>query len=76
MTEAFTVTLRNARERDATVTVVEPMGRWNDWSITSSSVPAKKRDAQHAGFEVVVPAGGEAVLAYTVRYRWPAGVRP
>ena len=42
----------------------------------ASSVPAKKRDARHAEFAVPVPAGGEAVLTYTVRYRWPQGMRP
>lgn len=76
MTESFAVTLRNARKEAVTVTVVEPMGRWSDWTITNSSVPAEKRDAQHAAFDVQVPGGGEAVLTYTVRYRWPAGVRP
>ena len=75
MTERFAITLRNARDEDATITVVEPMSRWSDWEITASSVPAQKRDAQHAEFEVPVPAGGEVVLGYTVRYRWPAGTR-
>ena len=76
MTESFQVTLANAGDEDATITVVEPMSRWSDWTITDSSVPATKRDAQHAEFAVAVPAGGETVLQYTVRYRWPAGVRP
>ena len=40
------------------------------------SVPATRRDAQHAEFAVPVPAGGEAVLGYTVRYRWPEGMKP
>lgn len=76
MTESFTVTLKNARRTDAVIRVVEPLPRWSDWEIVSSSVPAKKRDAQRAEFEVVVPAGGGATLSYTVRYRWPEGVRP
>ncbi|MEO6263396.1 MAG: DUF4139 domain-containing protein [Luteimonas sp.] len=76
MTEAFTVTLKNAKKADATVKVVEPLPRWTDWQIVASSVPAKKQDAQHAEFKVKVPAGSEATLRYTVRYRWPEGVRP
>jgi hypothetical protein len=76
MTESFAITLRNARKEPETITVLEPMARWSDWEVTSSSVPATRRDAQQAAFEVEVPAGGETVLAYTVRYRWPAGVRP
>jgi hypothetical protein len=76
MTESFRITLRNAREADATVTVIEPMGRWTDWEITTSSVEGTRRDAQHAEFEVPVPAGGETVLTYTVSYRWPRGMTP
>lgn len=76
MTESFAVALGNAKKTDAIVTVVEPLPRWSDWEIVASSVPAKKRDARHAEFAVPVPAGGEAVLTYTVRYRWPQGMRP
>lgn len=76
MTESFAITLRNAKTVDATVVVVEPIPRWSDWQIVESSVPAKKRDARRAEFEVKVPAGGEARLAYTARYRWAAGIRP
>lgn len=75
MTEVFEITLGNATDEQATVTVVEPMPRWSDWEVTASSVPATRRDAQHAEFSVPVPANGEAVLSYTVRYRWPAGMR-
>src|SRR5690606_2060689 len=76
MTESFEVRLANASESDVTITVAEPMPRWSDWTIASSTVPAGKRDAQTAEFAVAVPAGGESTLAYTVRYRWPATVRP
>lgn len=76
MTESFAVTLGNAKKTAATVTVVEPLPRWSDWEIVASSVPGNRRDAQHAEFEVPVPAGGEAVLTYTVRYRWPDGMKP
>lgn len=76
MSESFTITLRNAKDAPARVVVVEPVPRWSDWDITQSSVPAKKRDAHHARFELEVPARGEAQLAYTARYRWPAGVQP
>lgn len=76
MTESFAITLKNAKDADATVVVVEPIPRWSDWEIIASSVPAKKRDAQRAEFKVQVPAGGEARLSYTARYRWAAGIRP
>ena len=76
MTESFAITLHNAGKADATVTVVEPLSRWSDWQVIASSLPATRRDAQHAQFEVPVPAAGDSVLTYTVRYRWPEGVRP
>ena len=76
MTESFAITLKNAKKTNATVRVVEPLPRWSDWAIVTSSVPAAKRDALQAQFDVPVPAGGEAKLDYTVRYRWAAGVNP
>ena len=76
MTETFAIDLGNAKKTDATVIVVEPLPRWSDWEIVASSVPASRRDAQHAEFAVPVAAGGEAVLTYTVRYRWPEGMKP
>lgn len=75
MTETVTVVLRNAKPEAATVQVREALPRWSDWEITASAVPASKLDAQLAGFEVKVPAGGEAQLSYTVRYRWAPDVR-
>jgi len=76
MTETFAVTVRNAKDKPVKVIVDEPLPRWSDWEIVSSSVPAEKRDAQHVEFEVEVPAKGERVLEYTVRYRWPSGMKP
>lgn len=76
MTESFEITLRNAKNADVSVRVIEKLPRWSDWEITSSSVPARRKDARHVEFDVPVPAGGQSVLTYTVRYRWPEGVRP
>jgi hypothetical protein len=75
MSERISITLKNAKPQAAVVRVSERLGRWTDWEITSSTVPASKRDAQTASFDVPVPAGGEATLSYTVRYRWAADVR-
>ncbi|HEX5693860.1 MAG TPA: DUF4139 domain-containing protein [Arenimonas sp.] len=75
MTETVQLTLRNAKDQAATVHVREVLPRWTDWEITESTVPAKKLDAQAAGFEVKVPASGETQLRYTVRYRWAPDVR-
>jgi hypothetical protein len=75
MTEKVRVTVRNAKATAATVHVVEPLPRWSDWEIIESTVPAKKQDAQTTRFAVTVPADGESVLEYTVRYRWAPDVR-
>lgn len=74
MTETIAITLRNAKPAAVTVQVNERLPRWTDWDIVSSSVPASKRGAQAASFDVSVPAKGEATLRYTVRYRWAADV--
>lgn len=76
MTESFALVLKNAKKTPATIRVTEPLPRWSDWEIVSSSLPAKKKDARHAEFEVAVPAQGETKLTYTVRYRWPQDVKP
>ena len=75
MTERVSVTLHNAKPQAATVHVVEPLPRWTDWEIVESTVPATKVDAQTTSFAVEVPAGGERVLEYTVRYRWAPDVQ-
>ncbi|WP_242162729.1 DUF4139 domain-containing protein [Lysobacter sp. M15] len=76
MTESFSITLKNAKPIATPVLVVEPIPRWSAWEIVDSSVPAKKRDAHRAEFEVTVPANGEARVTYTARYRWAPGIRP
>ncbi|KAA2285709.1 DUF4139 domain-containing protein [Arenimonas fontis] len=74
MTETVRYTVRNAKAGAATVRIHEPMPRWSEWELVSSSVPAAARDAQSASFDLKVPAGGEAQLEYTVRYRWAPDV--
>ena len=75
MSERISVKLRNARKQPVTVRVTERLSRWTDWEITDSSVPHEKRNAQTTSFDVPVPAGGEATLSYSVRYRWAPDVK-
>ena len=75
MSERITIKLKNAKPETVSVRVTERMGRWTDWELASSTGPAQKRNAQTAAFDVPVPAGGEATLTYTVRYRWAADVK-
>ncbi len=68
--ETFEIRLRNHKDADATVTVVEHLYRWTNWKITDSSAKFTKKDAQTVEFEVPVKKDGEAVATYTVKYSW------
>jgi len=63
----YKIELRNHKEQNIEVNIVEPMTR--DWAIISSSHDYVKRDARTALFKVKVPADGETVVTYRVRIR-------
>jgi hypothetical protein len=65
---AFEITLRNHKQEDITVKVVEPVP--GDWQILSSSHQWKKGEAFAAEFLVPVKKDGEAKLTYRVRMRY------
>lgn len=64
----FEITLRNHRDEDVTVEVVEPVGGY--WEIIDSSLEPRKVDANTLAFDVPVAANGETVLRYTVEVRY------
>lgn len=68
--ESFEIKVRNHKESDISVTVVEHLYRWTGWKVTDSSHKFVKKDAQTIEFPVTVKKDGEAVLTYTVRYSW------
>jgi hypothetical protein len=68
--ETFEIKLRNHKDSDATVQVVEHLYRWNNWKIVDASAKFEKKDAQTIEFNVPVPKDGEAVVTYTVKYSW------
>ncbi|MDZ4858772.1 MAG: DUF4139 domain-containing protein [Candidatus Hydrogenedentes bacterium] len=70
----FEIKIRNHKQSDIAVDVVEPMN--GDWHILDSSHEHVKRDARTAVFSLPVPKDGEAVLTYTVRvsYGQPIGI--
>ena len=70
VTETIEVVLRNGKSAVTTIDLAEPMQRWSDWEILTSTHPMHRRDAASARFRIEVPAGGETKLRYTVRYRW------
>jgi len=70
MEESYEITLRNHKDEDVEVRVVEHLFRWTEWQILESSHDYEKMDAQTIEFRVPVEAGGETVVTYTVRYEW------
>ena len=65
ITASYRVTLTNAKPDSVTVDVRE--SHFGTWSVTESSVPAEKLSSTETRFRVRVPAGGQAVLTYTVQ---------
>ncbi len=73
--ESYRITLRNHKDAPIEVRVVERMYRSSQWQIIAEKLdgqPAEhnKLDSQTVEWRVTVPAGGEAVLEYTVQYLW------
>ena len=64
-TASYRVTITNAKGEPVTVDVRE--AHFGSWKITESSVPAEKLSSTESRFRVNVPAGGTAVLTYTVQ---------
>jgi len=70
MKESYEITLRNHKDEDVEVRVVEHMFRWSEWKIMDASHEFTKTDAQTIEFRVPVEANGETTVTYTVRYDW------
>lgn len=64
----YEIVLRNHKEEDITVKVVEPIG--GDWTMLSSSHPYEKDQAFQVIFNVKVPKNGESKLFYRVRTKY------
>ena len=68
--ESFELKVRNHKKQEVEVRVVEHMYRWVQWDVTAKSGEFKKTDARTIEFRPRIPAGGEAVITYTVHYSW------
>jgi hypothetical protein len=62
------VDLRNHKDEDVEVTLVEPVG--GDWQILSSTHAYERVDAWTFTLTPEVEAGGETTVEYRVRARW------
>ena len=63
--EDFEIVLRNHKSGNITVVVTERM--WGEWSILTSSLTHRKKDANTAEWSVEVAGNGETRLTFTVR---------
>jgi hypothetical protein len=70
MEETFEIKLRNRKTEPVEVRVAERLYRGANWSLVSQSHPHVDIDAQKIEFHVNVPADGETVVTYRVRYNW------
>ena len=68
--ESYEITLRNHKDEDIEVRVVEHMFRWSEWQILDASHEYDKTDARTIEFRVPVETNGETTVTYTVRYNW------
>ncbi len=68
--ESFEIRLRNHKQEQVQVRVVEHLYRGSSWNVTTSSNTFQKTDSQTMEFRIDVPAGQEKVVTYTVHYTW------
>jgi hypothetical protein len=68
--ESFEIKVRNHKAEAADVLVREALFRWVNWEITARSHEFEKQDSRLVHFPVTVPADGEVVVTYTVKYTW------
>jgi len=63
------IRLRNHKDEDVTVRVVEQLPGYREWTLRDASHKYEKTSASEMVFEVPVEAGGESVVTYTVRIK-------
>lgn len=65
---SYRIDLRNAKDEAITVRVLEPL--FGDWEIVQENHRSTKESSSAAAWNISVPAGGSAMLEYTVRVKW------
>jgi hypothetical protein len=65
---AYRIELKNGKDEDAAVRVVEPMP--GDWEVLSENLSHKKISSSEAEWLITVPAKGSAELLYRARVRF------
>lgn len=70
LTESIRFEIRNRKAKPATVLVRERLYRWSNWTITSSSAPYTKLDANTVEWALTLAPDEVQTLTYDVRYDW------
>jgi len=68
--ESFKITLRNRKEEDAEIRVIEHLRRGRNWTLRDESDPYIKMEAQLIEFRVQLEPDEEKTITYTVHYTW------
>ena len=70
MEETIEVKVRNHKTEPVDVLVREVLYRWTTNTIVETTHQYQREDARTVHFPVTIPADGEAVVRYRVRYTW------
>ena len=66
--ETFKIVLKNRKDKDVIITVLEPLYRGREWEIIETSQKYEKIDANTIQYEVKIPKDSKRVVTYKVRY--------
>lgn len=64
---SFSIVLRNHKDTDIEVDVIEDTPGWQEWKVRGASHKHEKRSARQLVFTVAVPAKGSVTVTYTLR---------
>lgn len=68
--ETYSIALRNQKDEEVMVRVIEHLFRAQDAEVLSSSEGYEMLDANTLQYELDVPVESETTVTYTVRYEW------
>jgi hypothetical protein len=68
--ETFEIRLRNHKDEEVSVAVLENLYRGANWKIEQPSQRHTKENSNRIRFDVKIPPEGERVVRYTVHYTW------
>ncbi len=68
--ESFEIRLRNHKDSDVELIVLENLYRSANWGIEGNSHKFRKENSSRIRFDPSVPRNGETVIRYTVHYHW------